>query len=103
MGAVELMRPKPLNHVISKLEQVQRKVWGETQKIGRKATANLAAHRRTGDAKITVEFGKTDGLVSLEDAAAISIEYSHWVTTYGGKRVYVEGLAVLRRAAGMVS
>jgi hypothetical protein len=73
----------------------------DTEDIARKATATLAAHRDSGDARITVGHSGRDSVIYLDDergqAAALSIEYGHG--TADGK--WVEGAYVLHRAAGL--
>lgn len=106
---VNLISDEAMNHVISKLEVVNKAVWEATEKIAGKAQNNLAStpKHRTGEAKIETEFtGGTDGLVSLVDAAAPSIEWGHWFTGFGPGHPmfpkYVAGLYIITRAAGLI-
>ena len=69
-------------------------------RIGVKAEGLLATHHRSGEHRIEVDHGKVDAYVSLVGPAALSVEEGHF-DGYGGHRTYVEGLHVLRRAAGL--
>jgi hypothetical protein len=104
---IDLISDEAMNHVISKLEVVNMAVWEETEKIGARARGNLAGHRETGEARIEVTFeGGTDGLVSLVDVAAESIEWGHWFTGFGWANPafprFVAGLYIITRAAGLI-
>jgi hypothetical protein len=102
MAYVQLNSERSINRLVSDLPEVQRAVEERADEIAAAAERNLAAHRKTGAAKITVDHSGTDSTVYLEDdnghGAALSIEYGH-VDPDSGE--YVEGLYVLRRAAGL--
>lgn len=83
--------------VIARLPEVRDAVRSAAREIASRAESALAAHHRTGRARIEVSYGRTDAVVSLVDEAALSIEYGH-VTKSG--RV-VSGLYILTRAADL--
>lgn len=73
--------------------------------LASQAESNLAGHRRTGGASISVSQGRLDAFVNLDDPAALSIELGHYTwagdqaqaTDTSGSRRYVPGLHVLGR------
>lgn len=92
-----------MNHVVSHLPGVKAAVYFEARDIGARAEARLAMHKTTGNASISVTRGDVDSFVNLEDPAALSIEFGHWV---GGKYrrstpKYVPGLYIITGAAGL--
>lgn len=106
MAKVELISDKSMVRITAELEDVNVAVWTKTEEIGGKAKASLAQHRETGNAKIEVEFtADKDGVVSLVDPAAESIEWGHWFYGFGAGHPmlprYVAGLYILTRAAGL--
>jgi len=102
-NTVQLIGQRSMNHVVSKIEGVQRGVWELTQDIGQKAERNLAKHRQTGNARIEIEFGKTDGMIWLVDPGgnAMAIEFGHFLVTSTGFPRYVAGLYILSKAGGL--
>ena len=102
MSEVKLISETAMNDVVSKLEPTNQAVWKETKKITNKAKRLLGQHRQTGEAQIEITFGDTDGHITLADPAALSIEFGHFVKKKDGTVVYVPGLYVLRRAAGLM-
>lgn len=107
LNKVDLISDERMVVVIAELEGVNAAVWEKTEQIATKARSNLLAHRETGNAKIEVEFtADKDGVVSLVDPAAESIEWGHWFTGFGPGHPmfprYVAGLYILTRAAGLI-
>lgn len=101
---VKLIGQKAMNTVVSHLEEVHDGVGDVAKSTEKKAEAKLAAHRDTGAAKITRTEGSVDWFVNLEDAAAESIEFGHWVKgKYEDKEhpKFVPGLYVLTTGAGL--
>jgi hypothetical protein len=102
MAYVRLNPQQSINRLVADLSGVQRAVEERADEIARKAEANLAAHRDSGDVKVTVDHSGTDSTVYLDDTAgygaALSIEYGH--VAENGE--HVQGLYVLRRAAGLM-
>lgn len=105
MAKVKLISDKAMNHIVSRLPVVNEAVRKETNEIAGRARRNLAGHRDTGNARIETSFTKTDGIVSLVDPAAESIEWGHWFTGFGWANPafprYVAGLYIITRAAGL--
>lgn len=106
MAKVELIPDKTMVRIIAEVEEVNVAVWTKTEEIAGKARAALALHRDTGNAKIESEFtADKDGVVSLVDPAAESIEWGHWFTGFGWNSPvfprYVAGLYILTRASGL--
>mgnify|MGYP003577566244 CR=1 FL=1 len=104
---VDLISDKVMVKVIAELEVVNMAVWEATEKIAARAESNLQAHRETGEARIEKEFtADKDGVVSLVDPAAESIEWGHWFTGFGYANPvfpkYVAGLYIITRAAGLI-
>lgn len=103
---VRLIGERSMNRIVSHLENVKAEVDSEARKIGTKARARLASHRKTGQAKVTVSHGEVDSFVNLEDPAALSIEFGHFVKgRFGdedGEPKYVPGLYIVTGAAGLL-
>jgi hypothetical protein len=70
---------KVMNQIISHLDGVPDAVHDVAQDRAGQSKALLAGHRDTGAAEITVTRGETDSFVNLDDPAALSIEFGHWV------------------------
>lgn len=104
MSDVKLIGWTAMNRVISHEEGVKAAVHQRAATIAGKAEAKLLRHRDTGAAKVTVTKGDVDSFVNLEDKAALSIEFGHWVRgkyeTHEPK--YVPGLYILTGAAGLL-
>lgn len=104
--AVELIGPTAMNIVISHQDGVLGAVRTKAAEISDIARGNLASHRYSGNAKITVSHGDVDSFVNLVDPAAASIEFGHWVK---GKYKnpdhpkFVPGLYIITRASGLAS
>lgn len=101
---VRLYGDKHVNKTTSHEEGVIGAVNGKAVEIGARAEAllNTVPKHRTGQSEIKVEQAKTDSYVILNDEAAMSIEFGHWLTAYGeqtGK--FVPGLYILHNAAGI--
>lgn len=102
--AVRLIGQKAMNHVVSHIDGVVLSVTKEAMEIHGRAESRLAGHRETGNAEVTLTQGDTDSFVNLEDPAALSIEFGHYV---GGKfknaaqPKYVPGLYIITGAAGL--
>jgi len=100
MAAVRLYSDKVINRIVSRLPEAQDAVKRGSRR-DRPASRGLAARRKTGDVRATVDHSGTDSVVHLDDergkGAALSIEYGH--ATEDG--TYVEGLYILHLAAGL--
>jgi hypothetical protein len=98
---VRLNNDKRIHKAVKNLGQVQRGVEDAADDIAQKAETILSAHRRDGDARITVDHSGTDSTVYLDDergyGAALSIEYGH--TAANGE--FVPGLYPLHKGAGL--
>lgn len=104
--AVELKGEKAINRIVSHLDGVHGAVGKEAAKIKGKAERRLASHRQTGAASVTQTQGDVDWFVNLEDPAAMSIEFGHWVEGKYKDREhpqYVPGLYILSGAAGLTT
>ncbi len=84
------------NRIVAKLPAVKKAVRAQADSVAARAKSNLAGHRSTGAAKVTVTQGRVDSFVNLEDDAAISIEHGH-VADDG---TAVQGIYALHRAIG---
>ena len=96
---VTLKPSKTFNRIVAK--QSVPGIRAEADRIKDRAEARLAEHHRTGKSSISVEHGRIDSFVSLNDKAAASIEFGHF-GGYKGKRKFVPGLYVLHHAAGLI-
>ncbi|PSL04132.1 hypothetical protein CLV30_106137 [Haloactinopolyspora alba] len=96
-----------LERAIALHRSSQNAIKGHAVSIGNKADAILSRHRHDGHAFIETESGDVDQYVTLNDErglkAAMSIEFGRkGRENDDGKTVgEMEGLAVLRRAAGI--
>lgn len=98
MATVRLDPPKRFHRKVARLPGVKAAVRAQADRIGAKAEAHLASHRRTGNASIEIGQGSVDSTVSLVDSAAVSIEFGHWnVWT----KTHTEGLYIISDAAGL--
>ncbi|MGW3569073.1 DUF5403 family protein [Streptomyces sp. NPDC000941] len=86
---------------VARMPGVKAAVRARANRIAARARANLGEHRAEGDSRIEVTRGRTDVVVSLVDAAALSIEYGRDAyTNRNGQRVGpMQGLYVITRAA----
>lgn len=100
---VRLIGEKAMNRVVSHQEGVHGELGDVARKVAGNATARLAIHKKTGAAQVTITQGKVDWFVNLDDDAAMSIEFGHWVKGKyeRSKPQYVQGLYILSRAAGL--
>lgn len=101
MARVRLIGDKAMNTIISHQDGVRDAVHDEAEEMGNKAEVLLAGHRRTGAASIEVEQGAVDSYVTLDDEAAMHIEFGHWYTNGYGEPQYVPGLYIITRASGL--
>jgi hypothetical protein len=73
------LNDEEMNYLISHMPGVRRQVTSTARKGAARASAILAAHRYSGDARITVTYGTVDAFVNLDDTrgqrAAAAIEY----------------------------
>lgn len=76
---VQLIGQKAMNIVVSHLGEVKDAVHDTAKERGDISRSKLAAHRDTGAASISVTQGDVDSFVNLDDPAALSIEFGHWV------------------------
>lgn len=106
---VRLISDAAMNRVVSHLPGVHNELGDVARRVKRSAEGRLTVHRYSGAAKVTLSEGKVDWFVNLEDEAAMSIEFGHWAKTKGGepirgkdgKPIYVQGLYIISRAAGL--
>lgn len=104
MATVKLISDRAMNQVISHLPGVHDELGDVARRIKRTADGRLAIHRYSGKAKVTLTEGSVDWFVNLDDAAAMSIEFGHWVKGKyedKSKPKYVQGLYIITRAAGL--
>ena len=103
--AVRLIGQKAMNHKISHLEGVKAAVLAEAEIGGARARANLAGHRHSGRASISVTQGDVDAFLNLDDPAAMSIEFGHWVKGKfeDNQPQFVPGLYIISEAAGLLN
>lgn len=100
---VRLINDKAMNRVVSRLPEVHYEVVDAALDVGVKAEAKLASHKKTGRAEVTVTEGDVDAFVNLDDPAAMSIEFGHFVKGKfeGDEPKYVGGLYIITGAAGL--
>lgn len=67
------------NKLISHMGGVHDAVGDVADERAGQSKARLAQHRDEGQAQITVTEGSVDWFVNLDDPAALSIEFGHWV------------------------
>lgn len=97
--AVQLISDEAMRSLIAHMPGVVAAVHKAAVKNSNGAKRRLAAHRETGAAQVTVTQGDVDSFVNLDDPAALSIQFGHFV---GGmyfdweKPKYVPGLYILR-------
>jgi hypothetical protein len=107
MAKINLISQDAMVEVIAVQPGVRDAVLGEAGEIHWRASANLAAHRETGNAHIETSVDRThkhwSAIVSLVDpnGNAKAIEFGHFLHNSLFPR-YVAGLYVLSRAAGLV-
>lgn len=100
-----LVSESKLSEIVVNKPPVGRKTYSIAKRVGAKAEAVLAGHRRTGAAKIEVKRGtkRVDAFVTLSDEsgdrAAAAIEFGH-INNRSGK--FVQGLAPLRSGIASV-
>ena len=99
---VRLINQKAMNIVVSHHRDVQSELDSVQRRVHGNASRRLAMHRHAGQASVTMTDGGVDRFVNLEDPAALSIEFGHWVK---GKfetdtPKFVPGLYILGTAAG---
>lgn len=94
MPQLFLISDRKMNKIVSRLKPVNSEVRKVAKEIGQIAQGRLAPHTKTGRARIEVSHGKTDSLVSLVDAAALSIEFGHYLgrEDLGLHRKFIPGL-----------
>lgn len=92
--AYELLRDDKMNETVANLSGVKGSVRKTANEMRVIVEGRLAPHRKTGQARIEVSYGKTDAYVSLVDPAALSIEFGHYLGNeeLGSKRYFVRGL-----------
>jgi hypothetical protein len=92
------------NSTVAHLPECRDACSDKAKQVGGVAEGRLAAHHDTGNASVSVTQGDVDSFVNLDDPAAASIEFGHWV---GGKfedpdnPKFVPGLYIITGAAGM--
>jgi hypothetical protein len=97
---------KTFNQIVSHLDETNNAIRAKADEVGGVAKGRLAAHRDTGDASVSITHGDVDSFVNLDDSAALSIEFGHWVK---GKYEdpehpkFVPGLFIITAAAGLDS
>lgn len=97
---VQLISDAAMRSLIAHMPGVTDAVHDAAQENAAGAKARLAAHRDTGAAEVTVTRGAVDSFVNLDDPAALSIQFGHFVKgkfeTEDPK--YVPGLYILRES-----
>lgn len=96
---VQLDSARKLNTTVSRLPNVRAAVSKEADKRGKRASAKLASHFRTGRSSVVVKHGRVDSYIILRDESwksAMSIEFGH---TWKGR--HVNGLYIITGAAGL--
>lgn len=102
--------PTVIRAAIHKQPGVKTAVYHEAGIIYSRARATLARHRQEGNAILSIEEGRVDSYVHLDDppaanspGAAMSIEFGHWQFVNGkptGK--FTPGIYALTGAAGLL-
>lgn len=98
--AVELRSDRYIRDMVAHLPGVIDAVYDNAKTIKKEAEARLTMHRYYKDdnaAEVTMSRGDVDSFVSLEDPAAIPIEFG-WRTPKGK---FVPGLHIITGAAGL--
>ncbi|WP_172384861.1 DUF5403 family protein [Streptomyces sp. MNP-20] len=69
-----------LDSIVAHLPGVRDGVADVAEERAERVRAVVEAHRRTGDlaSGMDVRVNRTDGVISLEDPAVLSINYGHW-------------------------
>lgn len=98
---------------VAKLPGVRDAVRDVGSEIFLKAQANLAGHRKSGNARIEItdtdyypHWGVTVSMIDEKAVraggpGALAIEFGHYVTGANGVKRKVEGLRILGRASGL--
>lgn len=89
---------------VAHMRTTKKAVRVKRDEVAAAARALLAAHRETGDHRITTAMEDTDGLVFLEGRNPLSVEYGRGGYVRASDGVHVgpmEGLQILGRAAGL--
>lgn len=76
---VQLISDEAMRSLVAHLPGVVDAVNDTAKERASISRAKLAAHRYSGAAQITVTRGGVDSFVNLDDPAALSIEFGHWV------------------------
>lgn len=94
----EVMRNPRLNRTIARMKGVRAAVYEQAEAIHTLAAARLAPHRQQYQARLELNQGRVDTIVSLVDPAALSIEFGHYAGPrgLGADRTYVEGLNLFK-------
>ena len=95
---------KGMNQLISHMGGVHSELGDVARSRKRNAERRLAMHRYSGAAQVTISEGAVDWFVNLDDPAAMSIEFGHWVKgKYEDplKQKFVPGLYILTLGAGL--
>ncbi|MFR9802329.1 DUF5403 family protein [Pseudonocardia sp. RS010] len=102
MRRVDLYSDKVIGRILADHDDVRGAVKDAADEIGGRARGVLSGHTHAGDARIVVEHGDTDSLVSLDDQrgqwGALSIEFGH----HAEDGTHVEGVHALYIAAGLL-
>jgi hypothetical protein len=96
---IDLIGQRAMNTVVSHQRGVKASVKAHALPIFTQASARLEmAKHRTHISNIFMETADVDTLVGLEDVAALSIEFGHFLgpRELGAARRYIEGLHTLR-------
>ncbi|QDH92971.1 hypothetical protein SEA_STEPHIG9_17 [Mycobacterium phage Stephig9] len=104
MAKVKLYGRRYINTVVDHLPGVHAAVGEAAKDAYKRSKARLAMHTDTGNAKVTLTEGDVDWFVNLDDKAAVSIEFGHWVKGKyedPAKPKYVQGLYILSAGAGL--
>ncbi|SUA04008.1 Uncharacterised protein [Mycolicibacterium fortuitum] len=99
-----LYSEKVMNRIVAQLPGVHDELGDTARRVRHSATRRLETHFHSGDARVTLTEGDVDWFVNLDDKAAMSIEFGHWVKgkyESPGHPKYVQGLYILSKAAGI--
>lgn len=103
MARVKMKPTKVVNYIVAHHDTTQHAIGTEQGVIQGRAVSRLEQHRDSGASRISTSEDAPDAYVTLEDPAAVSIEFGHFVK---GKYEtdtpkFVPGLYILTEASGL--
>lgn len=99
MASFKLKMDSDVNSKIAHLPEVKDQIQDKAERMAARARSKLLQHRHDGVARITVDYGTVDALVSLVSDGVFAIEYGHEDREGGevaGLRILRDSLAELR-------